>query len=45
VRRRFPGAVEYLRRALSFPCDATVTLQEAERTIYTLDELARREAA
>ncbi|MBI5837355.1 MAG: DegT/DnrJ/EryC1/StrS aminotransferase family protein [Candidatus Eisenbacteria bacterium] len=45
VRRSFPGAVEYLRRALSFPCEAAVTLEEAERTVYALDELARREAA
>jgi dTDP-4-amino-4,6-dideoxygalactose transaminase len=45
VTRGYPGAVEYLRRALSFSCEATVTLQEAERTVCTLDELARREAA
>lgn len=44
VRREFPGAVEYLRRVLCFPCGASVTLQEAERTVYAVDELARREA-
>ncbi len=44
VRREFPGAVEYLRRTLCFPCGASVTLQEAERTVYAVDELARRES-
>jgi len=45
VRRSYPGATEYVRRALSFRCDASMSLEEAERTVYALDELARREAA
>ncbi len=42
--RRFPGACEYLRRALSFDCAASLTLEEAERTVYAVDELARQES-
>ena len=43
VQKTFPGAVEFLRRALYFPCSASVTLKDAERTVYAVDELARRE--
>ena len=44
VRRQFPGATEYLRRCLCFACGPEVTLDHAERTVYTVDELARRES-
>ena len=44
VRRAYPGASEYLRRTLCFPCGASISLAEAERTVYAVDELARREA-
>lgn len=43
VAKSFPGAVEFLRRVLYFPCTAAVTLKDAERTVYAVDELARRE--
>ena len=43
VRRNYPGAVEYLRRVLYFPCEASISITEVRRTVLTVDELARKE--